>query len=63
MGWETWSAQVVELQIFRADQENRQKEGEGFYKLDEDSVPTIQDELMSDTTPWSTSTPWKYRNC
>ena len=38
-GWEAWVAQVAELHIFHANQENRRKEeGKGFYKLNEESV-------------------------
>ena len=31
-----------------ADQENRTKEGQGFYKLDETSMTVVQDELSGD---------------
>ena len=46
--WKTWSTQAMELQLLRADQENKKKEGQGFYKMDEGSVTVIQDELSDD---------------
>ena len=31
-GWQTWSAQAAELQLLRADRENRKVQGKGFLK-------------------------------
>ena len=45
-GWEDWSAQAAKLQIFRVDEENRRKEGHGYYKLNEGSVNAIQADLV-----------------
>ena len=46
--WSKWAKQVAELQILGADAENRQKEGEEFYKMDAESVVTIREELADD---------------
>ena len=47
-GWKTWSNQVSELQLLRADHENKKKQGEGFFKLDEASITTVWEELAND---------------
>ena len=39
---------MAKLHIFRADQENRWKIAKGFYKLDEESITTIHEELTND---------------
>ena len=44
----TWSNQAVELQLFKADHENRKKQGQWFFKRDEESITTVQDELAND---------------
>ena len=36
-----WAKQAAELDTFQADQENRQKEGKGFDKLNEDTIITV----------------------
>ena len=36
------------MQVLRADAENRQKEGNDFYKMDEESIVTIWEELSDD---------------
>ena len=46
--WGAWSDQASELHIFWANQENRRKEGKGFYKVNEDSVTSIREELAND---------------
>ena len=46
--WKEWSQQAAELQLLRADAENRTKEGDKFYKLDEESIVTIREELSED---------------
>ena len=43
--WEQWSKQAVELQLLYADVENRKRVGDVFYKMDQESMITIQDEL------------------
>ena len=46
--WSKWSKQIAELQLLRADAENRLKEGEIFFKLDKKSVVAIKEELADD---------------
>ena len=46
--WMQWSQQATELQILRADAENRKKAGNNFYKMDEESIVTIREELSDD---------------
>ena len=46
--WNQWSWQAVELQILRADAENRKKADGYFYKMDEESIVTIREELLDD---------------
>ena len=46
--WKQWSAQVVELQILRADAENRRKESKGFYKMDKTSINMVREDLTKD---------------
>ena len=43
-----WSQQAAELQILRADAENQKKVGDKFYKMDEESIVTIREELSED---------------
>ena len=40
-GWQTWSAQVAELQLLRADRENRKVQGKGFLKMSEEAMTTV----------------------
>ena len=46
--WKEWSQQAAELQTLRADAENRMKAGDKFYKMDEESIVTIREELSED---------------
>ena len=46
--WKEWSHQATELQTLRDDVENRKKEGDKFYKMDEESIVTIREELSED---------------
>ena len=46
--WKEWAQQAAELQTLRADAENRMKTGDKFYKMDEDSIVTIREELSED---------------
>ena len=43
-----WSQQVAELQTLRTDAEKHKKAGDKFYKMDEESIVTIQEELSED---------------
>ena len=40
--------QFAELHTYRADQENRQKEGKGFYKPNEESIAMVLEDLAKD---------------
>ena len=44
-GWKTWSAQAAELQLLRADKENRKAQGQGFFKMTEDAISTIKEDI------------------
>ena len=44
-GWAEWAKQAAELHKYRA---NRQKDGKGFYKLNEESIATICENLMQE---------------
>ena len=46
--WKEWSQQETELQTLRADAESRRKIGDKFYKMDEESIVTIREELSED---------------
>ena len=43
-----WAAQPPELHTYRADGENRRKEGRGFYKLNDESIADVRTELARD---------------
>ena len=47
-GWEAWATQTAELHTYRADWENHKKEGRGFYKLSEETVATVREDLAKD---------------
>ena len=47
-GWEGWTKQVVEFHTFCADHENRKKEGKGFFKLNEDKITAVREDLVTD---------------
>ena len=44
-GWEAWAVQAAELHTYRADWENRKKEARGFYKLSEETMATVSEDL------------------
>ena len=44
-GWNMWSAQAIELQIFWANHDNQQKEGRGYFKLDKSRVLMLRKDL------------------
>ena len=46
--WKEWSQQAAELQTLWADAESRKKVGDKFYKMDEESIVTIREELAED---------------
>ena len=43
-----WLGQAAKLQGFRADAENWKKTRDHFYKMEEESIITIQEELSED---------------
>ena len=45
---QAWSAQDAKLHILRADAENRRKEGQEYYKMDETSIQTLRANLTDD---------------
>ena len=47
-GWAGWAQQAVELHTFRADHENRTKSGQGFFKLSNESITAIREDLATD---------------
>ena len=47
-GWKTWSAQAAELQLVRAYRENRKAQGHGFFKMTEETISTIQEDIAKD---------------
>ena len=47
-GWKTWSAQAAELQLLRADRENRKAQGHGFLKMTEEAISTMQEDIAKD---------------
>ena len=47
-GWMSWAAQAARLHTYRADWENRKKEGRGFYKLSGETVATVRENLTKD---------------
>ena len=36
--WTKWAKQAAELHTYRVDLENREKDGKGFHKLNEESI-------------------------
>ena len=47
-GWKTWSAQAAQLQLLRADRENRKAQGQGFFKMTKEAISTIQEDIAKD---------------
>ena len=47
--------QAVELHTFRADHEKRTKASKGFFKLNNDSIATIHEDLRQITKPLRTA--------
>ena len=43
-----WASQAAELHTYHADWENRKKEGRGFYKLNDEGVAAIREDLALD---------------
>ena len=47
-GLQEWLAQAAELQVLRANAENKRKEGRGFYKMDENSIQLLREDLTKE---------------
>ena len=47
-GWQTWQAQAVELQLLRADRENRKVHGNDFLKMSEEAMTTVQEDIAKE---------------
>ena len=47
-GWKLWSAQAAELQLLRADRNNRQVQGPGFFKMAQKDIDTIHEDIIKD---------------
>ena len=43
-----WATQAAKLHTYRTDRENRRKDGKGFYKLSEDNITAIHEDLAED---------------
>ena len=46
--WSKSAKQATELQLLRADAENRRKDDDDFYKLDVEKIVAIREELLDD---------------
>ena len=57
-GWAGWAQQAAELHTFRADHENRAKEGKGFFKLNDDSIATVREDSARDSRHWTIKLRW-----
>ena len=44
-GWAEWAKQAAELHTYRDNQENREIEGKGFYKLNKEGISTVCEDL------------------
>ena len=47
-GWAGWAQQAAELHTFYADQENQTKVGNGFFKLNSESIAAVREDLADD---------------
>ena len=47
-GWEAWAAQTAELHSYRTNWANQKKEGRGLYKLNNETVATMREDLAKD---------------
>ena len=46
--WQEWSSQAVELHVLRVDAENERKECRGFYKMDENNIQLLREDLTEE---------------
>ena len=47
-GWQTWSARAAELQLLRVDRENRKAQVQGFFKMTDEAVTVVQEDIAKD---------------
>ena len=47
-GWKTWSTQAAELQLLQADRENRKAQGQGFFKMIDEAISSLQEDIAKD---------------
>ena len=47
-GWKLWSAQAAELQLLRADRDNRKAQGPSFFKMSQNNLDTVHEEIAKD---------------
>ena len=47
-GWAGWTQQAAELHTFRTDHETRTKAGKGFFKLNNENIAVVREELAAD---------------
>ena len=47
-GWKTQSTEATELQLLRAKRDNRKAHGQGFFKMMEKEISTIQEDIAKD---------------
>ena len=54
-GWRTWSAEAAELQLLRGDRDNQETQGSGFFKMSEEAMAVMQEDLAHDLYELETS--------
>ena len=47
-GSKNWLVQATELQLLRADRDNRKAQGQGFFKMSEEAISAIQEDIAQD---------------
>ena len=47
-GWAGWTKQAAELHTFRANHENQMKAGKGFFKLNNDIIAAVCEDLVAE---------------
>ena len=47
-GWKTWSKQAAKLQMLRAGRENRKTQGPGFFKMTDEAIAIVQEDIAKD---------------
>ena len=44
----TWSAQTTKLQLSQSNKDNKKAQGQGFFKMTEEDISTVQEDLAQD---------------